>query len=128
MWFSESQFTLLNMKTNLETNTTPYVEVTEASFETEILAANQPVLVDFWAPWCGPCRMIGPVIEELAGEFAGRAKVAKVNVDENPGTAQRYNIASIPALLIFKNGRVVDQVVGLASKRTLATKLEAQLN
>ena len=118
----------MNIKTNLETTSAPYVEVTDASFNTEILAAHQPVLVDFWAPWCGPCRMIGPVIEELAGNFAGRAKVAKVNVDENPGIAQQYHIASIPALLIFKNGRVVDQVVGLTSKRVLATKLEAQLN
>ena len=102
--------------------------VTGASFHTEVLAASQPVLVDFWAPWCGPCRMIGPVIEELANEFVGRAKVIKVNVDENPAIAQRYAIASIPALLIFKSGRVVDQVVGLPSKRTLTTKLEAQLN
>jgi len=112
---------------NVET-VTPYLTVTDANFGAEVLNSSQPVLVDFWAPWCGPCRMIAPVIEELAGEFAGRAKVAKVDVDENPETAAAYAVRSIPTLLIFKQGKVVDQIVGAAAKKTLATKLAAHLS
>jgi thioredoxin 1 len=102
--------------------------VTDNTFTTHVLANAEPVLVDFWAPWCGPCRMIAPQIHELATEYGGRAKIVKLNVDENPETAARYNITGIPTLLIFKNGQVVDRVVGAVSKKTLATKLEAQLN
>jgi thioredoxin 1 len=102
--------------------------VTDASFANDVLAANQPVLVDFWAPWCGPCRMIAPQVHELAVAYADRARVAKVNVDENPEIAARYGISGIPTLLIFKNGQVVDRVVGFTSAKSLATKLDAQLN
>jgi thioredoxin 1 len=102
--------------------------VTDQSFNSEVLAGAQSVLVDLWAPWCGPCRMIAPVVNELAAEYAGRAKVVKLNVDENPETAARFGVASIPTLLIFKNGQLVDRVVGFTSKKTLADKLDAQLN
>jgi thioredoxin 1 len=102
--------------------------VTDQSFGGEVLAVRQPVLVDLWAAWCGPCRMIAPLIHELAVEYAGRIKVVKLNVDENPETAARFNISSIPILLVFKNGRVVDRITGLTSKKALANKLDAQLN
>jgi thioredoxin 1 len=102
--------------------------VTDQPFNSEELAGAQPVLVDLWAPWCGPCRMIAPVVNELAAVYAGRAKVAKLNVDENPETAARFEVSSIPTLLIFKNGRLVDRVVDFTSKITLAGKLDAQLN
>jgi thioredoxin 1 len=101
---------------------------TDQTFPEDVLNALTPVLVDFWAPWCGPCRMIAPAVEELGREFASRARVVKLNVDENPATAARYGIASIPTLLVFKNGKVVDQVIGAASKRTIAARLESQLN
>jgi thioredoxin 1 len=102
--------------------------VTDQSFNREVLAGAQPVLVDLWAPWCGPCRMIAPLVNELAAEYAGRAKVKKLNVDENPQTAARFGVASVPTLLIFKNGRLVDRVVGFTYKKTLSDKLNAQLN
>ncbi len=117
------------MNTNVETNSPQAsVAVTDGSFATAVLQSSQPVLVDFWAPWCGPCRMIAPVIEELAGDFAGRAIVAKMNVDENPATLTRLNISGIPALLVFKNGVVVERITGLTSKKVLAAKLAAHLN
>lgn len=103
---------------------TNVVVLSEANFQNEVISSPKPVLVDFWAPWCGPCRAIGPVVNELAQEFDGRAKVAKVNVDETPALAQRFGIQAIPTLLIFKDGRVVDQVMGAASKRDLAAKLD----
>ncbi|HYF61981.1 MAG TPA: thioredoxin, partial [Herpetosiphonaceae bacterium] len=100
------------------------LKLTDATFDAAIKGA-QPVLVDFWAAWCGPCRAIAPAIETLAGEFAGRAVVAKLNIDENPRAAQRFNVMSIPTLLIFKNGKVVDTVVGAqplpALRQALAT-------
>src|SRR5712692_5624978 len=102
--------------------------VTDGEFETVVLKADRPVLVDFWAAWCGPCRMIAPLVEELAGEFAGRARVTKVDVDENPGLAARFNVSSIPTLMVFKNGKVVDQVIGAVSQKVLAAKLNAHLN
>ncbi len=101
--------------------------VTDASFEQEVLKSNTPVLVDFWAEWCGPCKMIAPILDEIAQEFDGRVKVAKVDVDSNNKTAGRYNIMSIPSLLFFKNGQLVDQVVGAMTKSQLASRLEKAL-
>ncbi len=100
-----------------------YVTGTEQNFKAEVLESNQPVLVDFWAEWCGPCRMIAPAVEELARDFLGKAKVVKVNVDEEPNLASQYGIRSIPTLLFFQGGKVVDQLVGAAPKDTLAAKL-----
>jgi thioredoxin 1 len=102
-----------------------YITLTEANFDTEVLESGVPVLVDFWAPWCGPCVAIGPVIEQLAEEFEGKVKVGKVNVDENPIVAYRFGIRSIPTVLFFAGGQVVDQQVGLMPKSQLAKKLES---
>ena len=99
------------------------ITLTDNNFEEEVLQAELPVLVDFWAPWCGPCRMVGPVVEELASEFEGRAKVCKLNVDEGPATAQKYGVMSIPTLMIFKDGGVVERLVGVRSKEVLMEKL-----
>ncbi len=103
------------------------IELSDSNFESEVLQSDTPVLVDFWAEWCGPCKMIGPVVDELAGEFDGKAKIGKVNVDENPEVSVKYGIRSIPALLIFKNGEVVDQIIGAVPKNTLKKQLEAQV-
>jgi thioredoxin 1 len=100
------------------------LQVTDQSFEQEVLKANQPVLVDFWAAWCGPCRMIAPTVEALATEYSGRAKVAKVNVDENQATPAQYNIRGIPTLLLFKDGQVREQLVGAASRDTIENLLK----
>jgi thioredoxin 1 len=94
-------------------------ELSDANFEAEVLQATQPVLVDFWAPWCGPCRMIAPVVEELASENAGSIKVGKLNVDESPNIAAGYAVSSIPTLMIFKNGEVVERLVGVQPKSRL---------
>jgi thioredoxin 1 len=90
--------------------------VTDATFDAEVLKSEVPVLVDFWATWCGPCKAIGPVVEEMAAKYQGKAKVVKVNTDENPKTPSQYNIRSIPTLLVFKGGKVVDQIVGAAPR------------
>jgi thioredoxin 1 len=103
------------------------IEITDANFN-EVLNTDKPVLVDFWAEWCGPCKMIGPIVKELAGEYDGKAVIAKVNVDENPSTAAQFGIRSIPTLLVFKNGEVVDKQIGAVPKAVLAGKLDAQLN
>ncbi len=95
------------------------LEITDQSFEQDVLKSDKPVLVDFWATWCGPCRMIAPTVEALAAEYLGKAKVGKVNVDENSSTPQRYNIRGIPTLLLFKDGQVQEQVVGAASRETI---------
>jgi thioredoxin 1 len=102
-----------------------YITVSDASFEQDVLQSDQPVLVDFWAAWCGPCRVIAPSIEQLAAEYEGRAKVAKLDVDHNPQVAMRYGIRSIPSLIFFKDGRPVDQMIGVVPKNVLAQKLDA---
>ncbi|HEX2162825.1 MAG TPA: thioredoxin [Thermoanaerobaculia bacterium] len=103
------------------------IEVSDAQFEDEVLKAGTPVLVDFWAPWCGPCRMVGPVVEELAGEYAGRLKVAKVNTDDNQSRAARLGIQGIPTLIFFQGGREVDRVVGALPKGALKQRIDAVL-
>jgi thioredoxin 1 len=103
------------------------LEITDSNFEEVVLKSDKPVLVDFWAEWCGPCRMVGPVVEELAREYDGRAVIGKVNVDENAAISSNYGIRNIPTLLYFKDGKLVDKQVGVVPKATLAAKLEAQL-
>jgi thioredoxin 1 len=100
---------------------------TDANFEQAVLGASVPVLVDFWAAWCGPCRMVAPVIEQLGQEFAGRAVVAKLDVDQNPITAQRYGVQSIPTLIFFRNGQEVDRAMGAQPAHVLRQKLETLL-
>ena len=100
-----------------------YITLTEENFQKEVLESNQPVLVDFWAAWCGPCLVLGPVVEELAGELAGQAKVGKLNVDENPGIASQYGIRSIPTVLIFDKGKLADSTIGVVPKETLRDKI-----
>ena len=100
------------------------VEVSDQTFAREVEASPIPVLVDMWAAWCGPCRMLAPTIDQIAADFAGRVKVAKLNVEENPQTAGRFRIEGIPAMLIFKDGREVDRIVGLAPKPQIAQRLE----
>lgn len=100
------------------------VELTDATFAAEVEGHQGLAVVDFWAPWCGPCRMVGPVLEELAGEYAGKAKVAKVDVDNNQSLAQKYGVRSIPLILFFKDGKVVDQVLGAVPKAQLAAKFQ----
>jgi thioredoxin 1 len=100
-------------------------EFTDANFQQEVLQSDQPVLVDFWAPWCGPCRMIAPVIEELAGEYGPAVKVGKINIDDNPGPAQTYNVMNIPTLLLFKKGEVIDRFVGVQPKARLQQAMDA---
>ncbi len=100
------------------------IALTDQNFEAEVLKSNVPVLVDFWAPWCGPCRMLAPMIDELAKEYDGRAKVCKLNTDENPEIASRFSISAIPALLFFKNGKLADQLTGVRPKPEVKSVLE----
>ncbi len=100
-------------------------EITDSTFNTEVIESDQPVLVDFWAPWCGPCRQIAPVVEQLAGENAGSAKVVKLNVDDAPQAAQSYGVSSIPTLMVFKGGEVVDRFVGVQPKTRLQQAIDA---
>jgi len=101
------------------------IEFTEGNFDSEVLKSDQPVLVDFWAPWCGPCRMIAPVVEELAAEYSGTVKVGKMNVDDSQGVASRYGVSSIPTLMLFSNGNVVERFVGIQPKARLQEALDA---
>ena len=99
------------------------LELTDANFQQEVLDSDKPVLVDFWAVWCGPCRMIAPVVEEIAKEYEGQLKVGKLDVDHNPEVSMKYGIRSIPTLMVFKGGKVVEQIIGAMPKRTLLDKV-----
>jgi thioredoxin 1 len=103
------------------------IKVDSVTWDNEILKANALTMVDFWAAWCGPCQMIAPVVEELATEYSGRLKVAKLNTDENPDIASRYQVMGIPTLMFFKGGQVIDRIVGAASKKQFKEKIEALL-
>jgi len=102
-------------------------QITDASFDSDVLQADVPVLIDFWAPWCGPCKAIAPVVDELAKDYAGRLKVVKMNVDDNPNTPSKYGVRSIPNLLLFKGGQVKDQIVGAVPKAVLVKAVDQVL-
>ena len=103
------------------------LHVTDASFESDVLKSDLPVLVDFWATWCGPCRLIAPIVEELANEYEGKAKICKLDVDNNQQTAMQYGIRSIPTVLIFKGGQAVDSIIGAVPKAQIEDRLKAQM-
>jgi thioredoxin 1 len=101
------------------------LEITDANFDAEVINSDKPVLIDFWAVWCGPCKLIAPVVEEVSKEYEGRFKVGKMDIDNNPNVAMKYGIRSIPTLLIFKDGKVVDQIVGAVPKNVITSKMDA---
>lgn len=103
------------------------IVITDQTFEREVLQAGRPVMVDCWAPWCGPCRMVGPIMDQLAAESAGRYRIAKLNVDDNPQTSARFNIASIPTMLIFKDGKLIDRIIGAQPKQAIAERLQTAI-
>ena len=109
------------------TTETPLLHVTDKNFSAEVLNSDLPVLVDFWATWCAPCRSISPIVEDLAKEFMGKVKVAKLNIDENPGTPSQYGVRGIPTLILFKGGKIVDQIVGAVPKNRLVALIEKAL-
>ncbi len=104
------------------------IVVTDQNFDTEVIKADKPVLIDFWAVWCGPCQVQGPIVDEVAKQMSGKAKVGKLNVDENPNVTQKYGVMSIPTLMVFKNGTVVKQFIGVQSKETLLGELNKLIN
>jgi thioredoxin 1 len=112
--------------TNQENNMSKPIEITDGNFE-EIIGSDKPVLIDFWAEWCGPCRMVGPIVEELASDYDGKAVIGKVDVDTNPEVSAKFGIRSIPTLLVFKGGEVVDKQIGAVPKSVLSQKLDAQI-
>ncbi len=103
------------------------IHLSDGNFKAEVLQSNLPVLVDFWAPWCGPCKMVGPIVEELAREYANKIKVGKIDIDENPKIATKYGIMSIPTLMFFKGGQVIEQSVGALSKSDIKKKIEENI-
>ena len=103
------------------------LEITEANFNEKVLHADKPVLLDFWAPWCGPCRQVAPIVDAVAQAFDGKAYVGKINVDDNMGLAQRYGVMSIPTLIVIKNGETVDKVIGARSKEDISAMIQAHL-
>lgn len=125
VWRTEHERRMRRQTREERGNMAEALHLDESTFESEVLQSDLPALVDFWAPWCGPCQMMGPTIDKLAGDYEGKAVVAKVNVDNSPDLASKYGIRSIPALLFFKNGEVVDQLVGVQSEDTLKKKLDS---